>query len=237
MEKMKRAVFFSVASILIVVLFAAMTSMVSDINVRSSELDLARAKITMYNSVIEDFENNYFDKVVYVAAKNALIGLSEKRDEVSSLHRTPEFVLNNTIDDGIIYGSGGNEQLNLVDTEFSQTHTMDVLKQEFIDELGKIGFTVYKFEVIITSVTQSEPFYMTVRADIDYYLSDAENTVSWRGISQREVEIDVYGLEYFGGDRVGRDWCEEQSNINLCRYIFSDNSCGSGNGVKGSDCP
>ena len=75
-HKTKKAIFFSIVSVLLIVLFVAMTQLVSKFKLEETKIETTRTKIKILNSLVKDMEDNYFEKIVYVASKNALMGLS-----------------------------------------------------------------------------------------------------------------------------------------------------------------
>ena len=78
---MGKAVIFSIAALLIVILFAASSSLITKFRINESELEITRTRVKILNSLVSDFENSYFEKLLYISSKNALIGLSRYYSE------------------------------------------------------------------------------------------------------------------------------------------------------------
>ena len=112
-EMNRKAIFFSIVSILIILIFTAMTQI--DVTVRESENDMSvsRTRVKTLNSMIDDMVNYYFDRLIYVAGKNAVVGLSEYYSENPS---RIEDSLSDALASRVIYDAileDGSDEINL----------------------------------------------------------------------------------------------------------------------------
>lgn len=73
----KRGVFFSLISLFIVFLFVLDFRVASIPHSGESELSLTNTRVKVLNNFINDLEGRYFERILYMASRNALVGLSE----------------------------------------------------------------------------------------------------------------------------------------------------------------
>jgi hypothetical protein len=206
-QKMKKiGIFFSITSLLIVILFIAISNMFSNTTLKENDLDVTRAKVKAMNSIVQEMENNYFDKIIYVSSKNALVGLSKyyRKDSYANtaLKRPLINNLQNLIQNGTIMESNGNR----IDLKkiicmgapcIAKEYVMAGLKPEIESLFSDLGMNVHEFKVNITDVSQKDPWTIEIKADVSYFFEDKEKIISWKSISPRIVDVPVYGLYVF----------------------------------------
>ncbi|MCM2325560.1 MAG: hypothetical protein NDI94_03795 [Candidatus Woesearchaeota archaeon] len=206
-QKMKKiGIFFSITSLLIVILFIAISNMFSNTTLKENDLDVTRAKVKAMNSIVQEMENNYFDKIIYVSSKNALIGLSKyyrKDSYLNTVLKRPLINnLQNLIQNGTIMESNGNmidlKKINCMGSPcITKKYVMADLKPEIETVFSDLGMNVHEFKVNITDVSQKDPWTIEIKADVSYFFEDKERIISWKSISPRIVDIPVYGLYAF----------------------------------------
>ena len=72
----KKAVVFSIMSVLLVILFVLTNETLTQFNVQESKLEVNRARIKVLNSIVDDMEMYYFKNILEITAKNALYGIT-----------------------------------------------------------------------------------------------------------------------------------------------------------------
>jgi hypothetical protein len=203
MVRLKRAVLFSIISLLIVILFATITSLLAKIQVQETELDVTRTKVKVLNSLINDMNTIYFNKIIYVSSKNALIGISRYYHLQGIPHYTqiesPVAALNKAMKNGRIRYQGSLRDLTLPNscgTEpcINYSYTVEGLMDQISDLYLKNGLNITKFDVTVLNLRQTTPWEIEVETELNYHFADQNNIVSWKGATQRTVNISVYGV-------------------------------------------
>jgi len=195
---MKKAIIYSIISILIVIVFIAVTDLTTKFKVEESDLEITRTRVRILNSLVNDMENNYFDKMIYTSAKNSLIGLSKYYSEdYDRLTRPLDVCLLDVIYDGNltdIYGINHN-----LKNYIAPKYTIYGMKKELEILLAKLGMKVNRLDISIIpgSLEQTDPFHFKLDAEIDYYFADMEEKVNWEGTEIRTVEFSAYGVYAF----------------------------------------
>ncbi|MBT4858056.1 hypothetical protein HON49_02705 [archaeon] len=217
----QKGVFFSIVSVLIIVLFMTMTQLASDISSKESEIEVTRTRIKVLNSLIKDMEENYFEKMIYVSGKNSMKGLSKYYyDENWDIDKTLFKAMEDTIDDGILIDKFGSP-IDLIATGYmKKKYTSNELIQNISELLEDMGIVVKKLEINITTgnISQENPWFIVIEADAIYDLRDKDGIVSWRGTSTKSVNISVIGLyayDYEGRSRgndqkITADWVVDE---------------------------
>jgi hypothetical protein len=198
----RKAVFFSIVSIFIVILFTATTELTSKFRIAESEIEVTRTRVKILNSVIKDMEDVYFDRMIYVASKNALVGISKYYyyDNFDNIHHKLFHALNATMKDGKIPRQSGDHVDLLVTGCPSSSpcmetpYTLNNLVEEFVDTFDMMGFEVRQLDIEILGLKQKDPWTIEIEASIAYYFEDSAKTASWRGVTSRKVDVSVYGL-------------------------------------------
>ncbi|MBN2367537.1 hypothetical protein JXC34_00835, partial [Candidatus Woesearchaeota archaeon] len=198
----RKGIFFSIVSVFLVLMFVSSTELISDYRVAESEMEVTRTRVRLLNSVINDMENIYFEKIVYVAAKNSLVGLSRyyESGNYENIPKTLDYALKDVIHPGLLQDHSGNSPVkyNLTDMGYiDYGYTVEGLMGSISELFTRIGVKVNKFQVTIKSVEQADPWTLVVDAEIDYYFTDDNNIASWKGITEKKVNISVYGIHAF----------------------------------------
>ena len=209
----KKAIFFSIISVFIIILFVATTELTTKFKVQETDMEITRTKIKLLNSFVEDMENSYFEKVIIVSTKNALMGLSKYYSETnfdsSRLNRRIEYVLDDVIYDGVLT-KNDKSKVNL-SNYIEYDYTIQGLTKNITSVFNRLGFNVYKFTVNISKneLKQIDPWTLELSGYITYDLRDKSNIVTWKGTSKKKVNVSVFGL--YGFDYVG----SSKSNIGI----------------------
>jgi hypothetical protein len=196
----KKTIFFSIISLLIIMMFLASIRLLSNAKTGESEIEIIRTKVKLLNYEIRDMENTYFDKLVYMSAKNSLIGLSkyyyDNNFEPSVIQKGIQFAMQDVMDDGILKNMQ-NMSINLSGSYINNNYTNNGMIKNISFLFGKIGLNVKEFKVTLSSydaIKQIDPWTIQVKANIEYYFADNKNIASWKGFTTRTVNIPVYGI-------------------------------------------
>ncbi len=200
----KKAVFFSIVSIFIVILFTATTELASEFSIKETEMDVTRTRVKILNSLVSDMENIYFEKIIYVAAKNSLVGLSKYyQDRHFAIGWHLETILNRVITEGI-YDPNPGTFVNLtkvgcwgVEPCINYDYTIRGLEKNLEYVYERLGVDIKEFTITLTDVRQEDPWEIIIEADIEYYFKDNTNIASWKGSTHKEVKVSVIGLYAF----------------------------------------
>lgn len=201
--ELKKGVFFSIVSIFLVILFVASTELISEFSIKESEMEVTRTRVKILSSIINDFETVYFDKIIYVAAKNSLVGLSHyysDHDFEPSYMKDIGFALSDVIYAGILKDRNNNKvnltKLGYIDYDYTFNGLMESLTETY-DKLGlEINYLTINFTEI-NSIEQIDPWTLQVNAEIDYYFTDKSRIASWKGFTTRNVKIPILGMYAF----------------------------------------
>ena len=195
MAHMKKAVFFSIVSLSLILLFLTSAEIISQFEIKESEIEVTRTRVRLLNSIIGDMEQTYFDRLVQVSVKNSLHGISC----YYAANHFNQFLIRDNLKKTInltMY-SGLFGVANLVDVDCMEAeYTIEGLTDRLIDIFERLGIDVKSFSVDIDQVNQHEPFYLEVVADISYDFADKTNIARWRGLTRRTVNVPLYGLHY-----------------------------------------
>lgn len=219
----KKAVFFSIVSILIIILFMTLTRLSSDISSKETEIEITRTRIKVLNSLIKNMEETYFEKMIYVAGKNSLYGLSEYYSEdYSRIEKSLFLAMEDTIDDGILMDKWGNP-VNLTKQGYMKyDYTTNALIKNVSALFEDMGLDVINLQINLSTgnISQKEPWNIIVEADVIYDLRDKNNIVSWRGSTTKKVNISVLGIyayDYEGNtisnkDKITSEWIVDEGS-------------------------
>ena len=249
MGKINKGIFFSIVSLFIIVIFITISSLISDFQVGESEIEVTRTRVRLLNSVVSDFENVYFSKLLYISSKNALSGLTKYYyyhdwDDSYFVYDL-WYALNASITNGIYPGSppvdftaeGCGPTGN--DPCLDSRYTVNGLIAETSVVLDNIGITVDTISIEVTNVSQVDPWHLKVRADITYFFQDQDNIASWKGTDTKEVDVSVYGLympyNYTYYDIIDSSWMVETKEISNTPYTTESSVIDKLNNIKGDD--
>jgi len=192
----KKGIFFSIVSIFLIILFTAIIN-VERINVKESELSITRTRVKILNSIMSDLEEVYFEKILYVSVKNALLGLSDYyHEDYDNIKSNLLYALSKSSMNYPALNYTNGDSVDLTDYVIYD-YTVEGLTEEFDDTFSKLGIKVNDFRIELVEVTQEDPWYITVTADIYYYFSDETDIASWKGVTTKTVNVSVYGLYGF----------------------------------------
>jgi len=186
-------VFFSVVSIFIIILFLALTKLSSEFKVTESEIEVTRTRIKILNSLVQDLEDSYFEKLVYVAAKNSLIGLSEYYavSTFGSLEKNLESALTDVIQNRTL--TRINNQKVIV-PQIKSGYTLQSLTESIANLFKDLNVEIRQLDVTILGVRQKDPWTFEIDSVILYEINDNLGMVSWKGLTNKTVEVSVYGI-------------------------------------------
>ncbi len=201
LKKMKKGIFFSVISVFIIILFVAITELSTNFQLEQFELETTRTRLKLLNSLVRDMEDTYFEKMIYISTKNALIGLSKYYSETNfdqnRLQKKLGFVLDDVIYNNTLIDKNGNEiDLSLyVDPDYTIFGVIGDIKEVF----DSLGLEVSEFTVSIDEdeIVQVDPWTIEVTGQLVYNFKDKFNTVSWKGRTTKKVNVSVIGITSF----------------------------------------
>ncbi len=214
----RKGIFFSIVSIFIVILFTATTELASEFSIKETEMDVTRTRVKIMNSLVNDMENIYFEKFIYIAAKNSLIGLSKYYydNDFDNIEYDFRTILRRVIKEGI-YDPNPSTYVNLTkvgcwNTEpcIKQEYTISGLQNNLESVYERLGVDIREFTITITDVRQENPWEIIIEADIEYDFKDSTNIASWKGSAHKKVKVSVIGLYAFdtlgNEDRITNEW-------------------------------
>lgn len=204
----RKSIFFSIVSLLIVTMFVATTEISYNSRNQDTELDVSRTRVRILNSMVNDLENSYFEKMIYIAGKNSLEGLSgyyaDNQFTYSVIRKRPDKAINDILYDTILYDEKGRFQANLSQLGFMQyNYTIKGMEEKLNELYMKKGIRIKYLNISISpvnGVTQKDPWHIEINASINYYISDEGNIASWKGFSSKKVAIPVYGMYLYDNE-------------------------------------
>jgi len=174
--------------------------MLSKSRMKESEMEVTRTRVRIMNSMINDLEEVYFEKMLYIAAKNSLIGLSsyyaDDYFDSNVVQKRIEYALNDVIHEGVLKERDGTP-VNLTKMGYIDfNYTIKGMMKNISDLFSTMGVEVKEFNITIpaNSVRQVDPWNIQVTADIKYYFADKNRLASWKGFTTKTVNISVIGL-------------------------------------------
>ena len=219
MAKMKKAFILSSSAIFLVLILAVAFSVNKEIKISESKLAATNIRVYVLNSFINDLENNYFEKILYVSGKYALNSIAEYKQQnnqfptvIGAFKKDFAGVLKNgTIGSGSIAipGMGGKSV------------------SAFIGRIEKIfnttGINVSQIEVKIINIRHTSPWTIEIEAEFKYRVEDKNHIASWDGATNKKAEISIISLK-------DPETGEVIKNIGLGRWIrhFNSESASSG---------
>ena len=207
----KKAVFFSIVSIFIVILFVATTELTSEFSISETDMDVTRTRVKILNSLVSDMENVYFEKMIYIAAKNSILGLSKYYydNDFDNIEYDLRSMLRRVITEGI-YDPNPTTYVNLtkvgcwgVEPCIKYDYTIEGLQRNLEYVYQRLGVDIREFTITITDVYNINPWEIMIEADIEYYFRDKTNIASWKGLTHKKVKVSVIGLYAF--DSMGNE--------------------------------
>ena len=211
MEKMiifrKKGILFSIVSVFVIMLFVSSFELASKFDKVESEIDVTRTRVRVLNSIMDGMNDQYIDNIIYTSSKNSIYGLSKFYSEDYSRLKTRLLAaLRSTLQAGILDDSGVKINLTNYNNKvyIKQGLTIGGILAEMKTEFNKINVEIKQFEVFVVDVSQDDPWYLNVTAEINYYFSDKDNIASWKGRTIRSVKVPVYGLYSYDGESVGK---------------------------------
>lgn len=196
---MRKAIFFSIVTVFIVLLFVATTEMTGRLRLKDTEMGVTRTRVKILNSLIEDMETSYFERVLYVSAKNTMIGISRYYlDDPGRIEKDLPLALQDVIEQGILtYRYRTPDTVDLVSEGYIDgDYTVDGLRNRISEIYEMIGVNVKSFdiEILEDGVVQSSPWTIELTAKFDYFFEDEYHIASWKGSVVKSVNVTVYGV-------------------------------------------
>ena len=174
--------------------------MVTKFKLTESDMEITRTRVKILNSVINDFENSYFEKLLFLSSKNALVGLSRYYSETNfNIQKIIEQALGDVIYDGILYDSHGGVKANLSEY-IDYKYTLKGMVENITLLMDEMGLEIKELNVSISTtegITQIDPWTIQVKGVFSYFISDKEGSVSWKGFSTKSVNVSVIGLTLY----------------------------------------
>lgn len=226
MGKGKRAVFFSIVSVMIVVLFVALSGLITNFKLDETKLEATRTRVTVLNSLVQDMEDTYFEKIVYVASKNSLIGLSRYySQDYNRINKQLDSALENVIQKGILIDNAGIHNLTKLGY-INYDYTVSGLVDEFKLLFDDMGMDIVKLTINITpeSLEQIDAWTFRLEADINYDFKDKDKIASWKGVTTRIVDISVIGLYMFDVESVRTNFGNVSNNWSIDTSPYTEPS-------------
>jgi hypothetical protein len=155
---------------------------------------------------VNDFEDSYFEKLLYISSKNALIGLSKYYSESDfdspNVRKSLELALNDVIYQGVLYDNKGNFQKNL-SGYIDYNYTLKGLTGNISMIMDRLGLEMTAFNVSISpsdGIRQTDPWTIQVKGDFVYFINDKDGIASWKGFSTKTVNVSVIGLYLYDNE-------------------------------------
>ena len=256
---MKRGVLFSIISIFVVLLFMLTAELVNEGRAQKSELEVTRTRVRILNSIMQDMQDHYFEELLQMTAKNALVGMSRYYFEAQ---RTSGEQLRPRVYRAMKNGTVKTPAETFINiTKYSLCsgnscmepgYTLDGLRASIEEDFARVGIAVQEFSVELTDISEtSDPWVLQIEADIEYHFTDVNKIATWEGTISKQTQIDIYGLYlkeqpgYVDYGYVESDWSEEVSfpSVNMpsayqqLRYgISASDSSGNANAVCYQGC-
>jgi hypothetical protein len=199
MEKMNRkAIFFTIVSLFVVLLFVASFRLSTRFKISESEIESTRAKVRILNSLVTDFENIYFEKILYVASKNTLIGLS--RYYATKNFDGIELETSKAMDTVMQLGnySYRNTSVDLISKGYMKyEYTLESQVKNISEAIRGFGLIVEDLDFKVIRTDQIDPFTVRVFADVNYNFRDEKNIVVWKGAKEVNTTVTIYGMTLY----------------------------------------
>ncbi|MBN2423292.1 hypothetical protein JXB41_08775 [Candidatus Woesearchaeota archaeon] len=254
----KKSLFFSLLSVFIVLIFYLSFRITAQYAILESEMASTRTRVEVLNSIINDLDERYIERLLYVSAKSALGAMSRYASVYSGTddglywvsgkfkgYKDLKNELNKTMTEGeLIHGVNLKED-PLINTEFSLNKNNLIWMTEHLkNKFDAIGIDIDTFEIKIISLKQTDPLTLDIGADINYYFKDKNKIASWKGETHKEIEINILGMydpkhkkriRDFGTTFLYDDFSD--SGLPACGGdILADPDCGLSSPVNGCNC-
>ena len=205
--KNKRGIFFSLIALFIVMILVLNFRVATRVDVNKNKISAQNIRIKIMNGLVYDLEERHFEKMISVASKASLKIISENRGKIDNLGEDFESM--------ILYGNFTSES-TIYNSEFNIHELISQLEEKF----KEVGLIIDKLE-IKAELTQDDPWFVNINANIKYIVTDSEGLVGWRGKINKIVRVDVNGFETSDGT-ITSDW----KSSSYCSSLEPAKSCG-----------
>ncbi len=229
MAKMNRkGVFFSIVSVFIITIFYLSFSMSTERRMLESEMEATRTRVDVLNSIVNDLESRYLERMLYVASYSALGSMS--RYSVSPTGCPNRFCgpsnnflgfelgasfkdLNTSIFEGKIHPNAFSSIDLPSGYGITQQNLQAQLAQLAID-FENLGLKIEGLSFEVTTFEQKDPWTVVVGATISYDFRDESKVASWKGKTHKQVEVDIRGfMDPLYGSRISdQDYLIDTTN-------------------------
>jgi hypothetical protein len=186
----KKSIFFSLFSVFLVTIFYLSLKISTKYDIHQTDMELTRTRIEVLNSIINDLDQRYFERMLYVSTKSALGAMSQYATQVHTLNNL-KLELNSTLmTEALINGY----DLSV----YPDYHLGEINLKDLINELNQkfqeIGLKIQDLNIHITSIEQKDEWNVKVGYDIQYYFQDENNVASWIGDTHKEIIVSIIGM-------------------------------------------
>ncbi|MBT7392468.1 hypothetical protein HN827_06580, partial [archaeon] len=199
MEKIrqKRAVFFSLISLFLIILFSIGAEIGKEQKYLESELSATRTRVETLNQAINDLDDKYFSNFVNTAGKSALEAISE----YSVKSGRSIYPFEDNFVSVFINGTLNADTQNPIDLKNEPNKYMDDPPiKNLIDEIKKIyssiGLKIHDLDVEVLNIYQKDPWTIHLIVKFNYFFEDEKEVAAWRGESIEETDISISGMWY-----------------------------------------
>lgn len=183
MLKGKKGIFFTMAAIAlaIVVIFSFKAVQPKDLE---SQTDVAAIRIYTMNSFMKDIEQD-IEKGLYIASYRAFAGMNEYIAEEDEYISNLDGSFSEIVQSGTLEG----DKIGVI-----ENHTFSNWSSKINTEAKKIDL-VANFTLKDISLSQSDPWYVSVEASVEILLADEKNTSSWNRTVNLTFNVPIDGLK------------------------------------------
>jgi hypothetical protein len=235
----KKSVVFSIISLMLISYFVILSNISGESELERSKLETTAIRVELLNNIVKDLNERYLEQIIYVATKNAFIGVSKFYYEKGFSFVDPIYPLSpSSIDpclasddriiignisdympDAILHGSFNFSKardgsmapapskgptlitpIDLTDGSclsgnyIQSRYTYDGLLNALREEYKGVGLIIQELDVEDFRVYQKDPWHITAKAKLRYFIQDANGIASWKGDVTKSVDISVIGF-------------------------------------------
>lgn len=183
MTKNKKAVFFTVAAIVLSVVIILSFTVHSGYRLKE-KMNAIETRITTMNNFIKDIEQD-LQKGIYIASFRAFLSMSQYIASNGTFINNVE----GTFSELFLNGTINNQEVSLM-TDSTFTDWVNKIQQE----ADKVDIIV-NFTVNDAAISQEEPWSIAVSTNIDMGIGDKKQTSSWNINKDVATNLSIIGLE------------------------------------------
>ncbi|MEM2131253.1 MAG: hypothetical protein QXR96_01890 [Candidatus Woesearchaeota archaeon] len=196
----KKSIFFTITSILIIFLFLSLTEL-NNKKQDTFDMEISKTRIKILNSIVNDFENYYLEKMFYISAKEIIIGLSKFYFDNNY---NSNYIKNFDLSFNEVFLNGNltidDKQYNLTKLGYiNKKYLFENFKKELEKNFSYLNIEIKKLDFVFFPngyIKQIDPFTIEINASFKYEISDKQNFASWKGTTTKVIKMPLYGL-YF----------------------------------------